>query len=347
MKSIKLILTTLFAVLTLATSFAQNTTFGDNYRDDNNRNGSRRFVRRNMEPWTMQAFNRDYVGLSNTSYAFIDKELRNYTKSHNLTSEQIRRLALLLPTDHEKYDYLTFSLAHVYDIDTYASTSTVLINRNAKDGFYRFLVREGVPAGDYNTDPYYAGTGGYNPNMMPPPQYDRYGNSYNNNNYNNNNYRNNNNSDPHYNNDAFNHPYSKEYKRNDNDDTSDNRDRNNNNTYDNNRKNNNNNQADNNAGYRGLMTYKDFEILKAKIKQNSSEKSKLEAAKSLTRDNQLTSNQIAEITRLLNAENNRLDYAKFAYNYAYDRENYNAVSDAMSFENSRKELQKYVAGRGK
>jgi Domain of unknown function (DUF4476) len=339
MKSIKSILTALFAILILATSFAQKTSFGDNYRDDNNRNGSRRFVRRNMEPWSMQAFNRDYVGLSNSSYAFIDKELRSYTKSHNLTSEQIRRLALLLPTDHEKYDYLTYSLAHVYDIDTYSSTSTVLINRNAKEGFYQFLVREGVPAGDYNADSYYASTGGYNPNMMPPPQYDRYGNPYNNNN----NYRNNYNNDPHYNDDAFNHPYSKEYKRNDNEDSRDNRDRNSNNTYDNNR-NGYNNQA-NNAGSRGLMTYRDFEILKDKIKQNTSERNKLDAAKSLTQGNQLTSNQIAEITRLFNADNNRLDYAKFAYNYAYDRENYAAVVDAMNFTNSRKDLQKFMTGR--
>jgi hypothetical protein len=339
MKSIKSILFALFAILTLVTSFAQKTSFGDNYRDDNNRNGSRRFVRRNMEPWPMQAFNRDYVGLSNSNYAFIDKELRNYTRSHNLTSEQIRRLALLLPTDHEKYDYLTYSLAHVYDIDTYSSTSTVLINRNAKEGFYRFLVREGVPAGDYNADSYYVGTGGYNPNMV--PQYDRYGNAYNNN-YNNN--RNNNNNDPHYNNDAFNHPYSKEYKRNDDDDNRDNRDRNNNNTYDNNRNGYNNRQADNNTGNRGLMSNKDFEILKDRIKQNSSENSKLDAAKSFTRDNTLTSSQISDITRLLNTDNNRLDYAKFAYDYAYDRENYNTVSYTMSFEKSRRDLQKFIDG---
>jgi hypothetical protein len=345
MKSIKSILTIFFAVCALAIS-AQNNPYGDNYRDDSNRNGSRRFARRCTESFPARSFNRDYAGLSNANYFHLDKELRDYTKSRCLTSEQIRRLALLLPTDREKYDYLTYGLAHVFDIENYSLAGAVLANRNARDGFYRFLVREGVPAGDYYNDPYFAGTGnGYA--VIATPQYDRYGNVYNNNNNygnNNSNYnRNNNNSDPNYNNDAFNHPWGKEYKRNDDD----NRGRNNNNTYDNNRNDDYNGQAGINSGYRGLMTYKEFELLKDRIKQNTFEKGKLETAKSLTRENVLTSNQIAEITRMLNFDNNRLDYAKFAYDYAYDRENFTSVSDAMSFDKSRKELQKYVAGQRK
>jgi Domain of unknown function (DUF4476) len=344
MKSIKSILTILFALFALAIS-AQNSAFGDNYRDDNNRNGSRRFARRNVEPFPMSSFNRDFVGLSNSHYAFIDKELRNYTRSHNLSSEQIRRLALLLPTDHEKYDYLTFSLAHVFDIGNFSVVSTAFVNRNAKDAFYRFLVREGVPAGDYNTaDAYYAGTGrggyGYN---APPPPYDRYGNAYDNN-YNNNygNSNRNNNDDGYYNNDAFNHSYGKEYQRDDKD-----RDRNNNNTYDNNRNDSNNGQSGINSNYRGSINYKDFEILKDNIKRNTFEKGKLEAAKSFTKENTLMAKQIAEIARLFDFENTRLDYAKFAYDYAYDRENYYAVASVMNMPNNRKELQKFIDGRKK
>ena len=338
MTSIKSILTILFAVCAF-TIFAQNNPYGDNYRDDNNRNGSRRFARRCTEPFPARSFNRDYAGLSNANYFHLDKELRDYSKSRCLTSEQIRRLAILLPTDREKYDYLTYGLNHVFDVENYSLAGTVLANRNARDGFYRFLVREGVPAGDYYADPYYAGTGGafvYNGAVVAPPPYDRYGNANNNRNNNNNN-----NDNDYYNNDAYGN---KNYSRNDRDNDTDNRSGNN--GYDNN-KNNNNGQSGINAGYRGLMTYKEFEILKDKIKQNTFEKGKLESAKSLTKENVLTSNQIAEITRMLNFDNNRLDYAKFAYDYVYDHENYGVVADAMSFENSRKELQRYMDGRKK
>jgi Domain of unknown function (DUF4476) len=323
-----------FAFFISAVSIAQNNPYGSYYGDDkNNRNSSRRFNRRCTEPFAAKAFNRDYGGLSNANYYHIDKELRDYTKAHCLTADQIRRLALLLPTDREKYDYLTFALIYVFDIENYSLAGTVLANRNARDGFYRFLVREGVPAGDYYTDPYYANNGYYgnNGNMMPPPpQYaDRYGNVYGNAYNNNSNAYNNNNS---YNNNPNGNRYDNRPNPNDYDY---NNNSNRNNTYP-------NGQVGINTGYRGLMTYKEFEVLKEKIKQNTFEKGKLEAAKNLTRENVLTSNQIAEITRMFSFDTNRLDYAKFAYDFVYDRENYYAIGDAMSFEGNKKELIRFI-----
>ena len=250
---------------------------------------------------------------------------------------QIRRLAHLLPTDREKFDYLTFSLAHVYfkDVPNYAVTSTVLTNQDARYAYYRFLVREGINV-DQNAEAYVADKG-FNISMF-PPQYDRYGNPI----LNDFNNRRLNNSDTYYsNNDGFNHSYSKEYKRQDNDfdNTRTNRDRNNNNTYDNNR-----GQLGNNLGYRD-MTYREFEALKDRIKQNTLDKGKLDIAKSLTRENTFTSSQIADITRLINADNSRLEFAKFAYDYVYDRVNYFAVVEALSFEKSKKELTQHISNR--
>ena len=308
--------------MTLVTAFSQSNPYGEYAGSDNNRNGSRRFARRCTEPFPARAFNRDYVGMSNTNFYHIDKELREYTKSRCLTSEQIRRLTLLLPTDREKYDYLTFSLNYVFDIENFAMAGSVLVNRNAKDGFYRFLVREGVPAGDYFSEPYYAGNSYY---AVPPPQYDRYGNAYSNNNRNNPN-----NNDPYYSNNNNN---GRDYYGNPNNDTR------NGNQYDNQNR---QGQVGINGGYKGLMTYQEFEILKDKIKQNTFEKGKLDAAKMLTKENVLTTNQVAEITRMFNLDGNRLEYAKFAYEFVYDRENFAAVADAMSFEKSRKDLQNYV-----
>jgi hypothetical protein len=333
-RALRPILMTLFAFVLSVLAIAQNNPYGSYYGDDkNNRNSSRRFNRRCTEPFANKAFNRDFGGLSNTNLYHIDKGLRDYTKARCLTADQIRRLALLLPTDREKYDFLTYGLTYVFDIENYALAGTVLANRNAKDGFYRFLVREGVPAGDYYTDPYYATNGAYNYNgnmMPPPPQYaDRYGNVYGNA-YNNNN-----------NNAYSNNPYN----GNSNENRYDNRPSPNDYNY--NTPNNNypNGQVGINAGHKGLMTYKEFEVIKEKIKQNTFEKGKLEAAKNLTRENVLTVNQIAEITRMFNFDNSRLDYAKFAFDFTYDRENYYAISDIMSFEGNKKELIRYIETR--
>jgi Domain of unknown function (DUF4476) len=261
------------------------------------------------EPFPIRSFNRDYAGLSSANIYHLEKTLKEYTRLRCLTSEQVRRLAMLFPTDREKYDYLVYSFNHVFDIENYAMTGTTLANRNAKDGFYRFLVQEGVPAGDYFTDPYVVMN---DPYRYTTPQYrDRYGNIV----------------DSRYQN---NDPYA---GRNTN--PSD---------YDYNRYNNNgnNNGAGINEGYNGMLSYQEFAILMDQIRRNTFDKGRMEEAKKLTRNNRLTVNQILEITRLFTFENNRLEYAKFAYEYAYDRQNYQQVVDVMAFENSKKELRKYI-----
>ena len=171
MNKLRCFLTALFAFGFLLNLEAQNNNSSDN-RSNNNR-GSRRFTRRCTEPFSMRSFNRDYSGLASTNYYHLDHELRDYSKERCLSAEQIRRLAILFPTDREKYEFLTFAFNHVFDIENFAMTGTVLANRNAKDAFYRFLVREGVPAGDYFFDPYYAQSGGYcyNGVQQAPPQY--------------------------------------------------------------------------------------------------------------------------------------------------------------------------------
>jgi hypothetical protein len=337
MKSIKSILT-FFLALCAFSVFAQKPVFGDNYRDESDRNGSRRFSQRCDDPFPERLFSRDFTGLSNINFQYLDKELRNYTKSRCLSVGQVRRLANLLPSDREKFDYLTFSLAHVYykDVNNYAVTSTVFANQDAKYAYYRFLVREGI-AVDQNAEAYVADKG-FNSSMFATPQYDRFGNPF----PNELNARRINNSDSYYNNnDGFNHSYSKEYKRADNalDDTRTNRERNNNNNYDNNRA-----PFGSISGYRD-MTYSEFEALRNRVKQSTFDNGKLDIAKSLVQENIFTSSQIADITRLINADNIRLELAKFAYDYVYDRVNYFTVNEAFTSDKSRKELTQYIKNR--
>ena len=342
MNKLRCFLTALFAFGFLLNLEAQNNNSSDN-RSNNNR-GSRRFTRRCTEPFSMRSFNRDYSGLASTNNYHLDHELRDYSKERCLSAEQIRRLAILFPTDREKYEFLTFAFNHVFDIENFAMTGTVLANRNAKDAFYRFLVREGVPAGDYFFDPYYAQSGGYcyNGIQQVPPQYrdQRMNNPYDNpyNNSNNPNYNRNQNSQNYSDNNNGKNPY-------DNFEPQNNGQNGQNPNGNLNTQNPNNGQGNINAGYRGMMTYKEFEILKEKIKQNTFEKGKIETAKNLTRENVLTANQIAEITRIFSYDTNRLDYAKFAYDYAADKENYNVVNETLAFEVNKKDLQRYVDSR--
>jgi hypothetical protein len=317
MKQLRLFFVIIINLIVLDLGMAQSQTFDD----FNSSRNARRQARRCTESFATRSFNRDYAGLSATHYYHLEKELKDYVQHRCLTSEQVRRLTVIFPTDREKYDFLIYSFTYVFDIENYAMTGTVMANRNARDAFYRFLVREGVPAGDYYTDPYagiaYGGVGVppqyyANPNGFVPQQ-----NLYNPNVYNNNNNNNN--------------PYDS-YRPN-NPNNNQNGNYNNPNAY---------NNGTLNAGPQGIMSYKEFEALKARIRQNTFDKKRVETAKTLTKQSVLTSNQVVEIVQIITSDNNRLDYAKFAYDYVSDRENYMIVVETMAFDSSKKDLQRYL-----
>jgi Domain of unknown function (DUF4476) len=331
----------LMVALTTTAIFAQNNPYGDTNHNDKaqGHNNRKRQHKHCTEAYSNKLFNRDYAGLANSNAFHLDKELRSYIKFRCVTSEQVRRLALLYPTDREKYEFLTYSLNYAFDIENFAMTGSVLANRNARDGFYRFLVQQGIPAGDYfNTNTYYANNGGYYPPPVyaqaPPPQQPTYDNSYNN-------YPdprlNNQNQTPQYQNQnqgqnpQYNNPNQTPQYQNQNNPNS---------QYNNNQPVVNSKSV--NSGYQGLMTYKEFAIMKEQIKQNTIETGRLETAKKLTKDNVLTAIQVAEIARLFNFDNNRLDFAKFAFDYTHNRDDYNVVGDVFVFQKNKEDLQRYI-----
>jgi hypothetical protein len=315
-------------ILTAITAIAQSNPYGDSY--GNNANGSRRRIHRHCsEAYAQKAFARDYPSLANANVYHLDREIREFTKFRCLSSEQIRRLAILYPTDRDKYEYLSYALNYVFDIETYSLAGTVLANHNARDAFYRLLVREGVPAGDYY-NVYNNNGGGYACNTCPQqiqmsaPQFPQYQNQQFQNQRPQQDNTYNSLPDPRYNNPQnlpaiYDEPTSNVA-----------------------------NGVGNvglNGGYRGLMTYKEFESLKERVKQNTFDAGKLEAAKNLTRSNSLTANQVSEIANLMTMDNNRLEFAKFAYEFTYDRENYSTVVNTMAFTNNRRSLEQFIGGK--
>lgn len=93
------------------------------------------------------------------------------------------------------------------------------------------------------------------------------------------------------------------------------------------------------------MAPSDFVSAKQSISQKSFNDSKLTMAKQITQSNCLTADQVKELTMLLDFEESKLNYAKFAYDYTYDIGNYFKVNDAFDFEMSIEELNQHIAGR--
>jgi len=88
-----------------------------------------------------------------------------------------------------------------------------------------------------------------------------------------------------------------------------------------------------------------FESAKKSIASKSFSDSQLTMAKQVAKNNCLSCNQIKQLMLIFSFEETRLDLAKYAYDYAFDKQNYYKVNDAFTFESSIDELNKYIENR--
>lgn len=91
------------------------------------------------------------------------------------------------------------------------------------------------------------------------------------------------------------------------------------------------------------MTNSNFATVKTSISSKNFESSKLTVAKQVITNNCLTTSQIKEIVKLFDFESTRLEFAKFAYSYVYDKGNYFQLNDAFDFESSIDDLNRYIS----
>ncbi len=85
--------------------------------------------------------------------------------------------------------------------------------------------------------------------------------------------------------------------------------------------------------------------MKAAINDKSFEDSKMTIAKQATRGKCLNAAQVKEIMALFSFEESKLEYAKYAYDFTFDQDNYYLVNDAFTFESSIDDLNQYLEGR--
>lgn len=100
-----------------------------------------------------------------------------------------------------------------------------------------------------------------------------------------------------------------------------------------------------NVGCAWPMNDADFRSAKSSIQSKSFSDSKMTMAKQVLNSNCMTSAQVKEIIQTFDFEEDKLDFAKYAYGYTYDISNYYKVNDAFDFESSIEELNEYIQGR--
>jgi hypothetical protein len=90
------------------------------------------------------------------------------------------------------------------------------------------------------------------------------------------------------------------------------------------------------------MDATEFEAARATIESKSFSDTKMQLAKQITRTNCLTTAQVVAVMQLFSFESQKLEFAKFAYDYTYDSGNYYKINEAFGFESSVRDLEKYL-----
>lgn len=94
------------------------------------------------------------------------------------------------------------------------------------------------------------------------------------------------------------------------------------------------------------LNARDFDALKETIKNQPFGNVQLSIAKQAIANHCLLSQEVAELMRLFNFENEKLEVAKFAYTHTCDQGRYFVVHNALTFPTSKEELSRYIQETG-
>ncbi|WP_299457401.1 DUF4476 domain-containing protein [uncultured Microscilla sp.] len=89
-----------------------------------------------------------------------------------------------------------------------------------------------------------------------------------------------------------------------------------------------------------------FNTYKQQLQQESFEEDRMTMATSFIKQKQcIKVSQIKTVIQLFNFEDNKLEFAKLAYNYVHDPENYREIVSLFTYSSTRKTLARYINKR--
>lgn len=97
-----------------------------------------------------------------------------------------------------------------------------------------------------------------------------------------------------------------------------------------------------NAGCSKAMSSIDFGKMKQSVDSKPFSDTKMSTAKVATKNACLSVSQIKEVCKLFSMDEDKLTYAKYAYDYCTDKANYYQVSDVFSFSTTADELNAFL-----
>jgi hypothetical protein len=93
------------------------------------------------------------------------------------------------------------------------------------------------------------------------------------------------------------------------------------------------------------MASGNFSSALASIKKQGFDETKLKMAKQIASANCLNTNQIIQICKLFGFEDNKLDFAKYAYDFCVEPKNYFKLNDVFSFSSNVDDLTEYIQNK--
>jgi hypothetical protein len=93
------------------------------------------------------------------------------------------------------------------------------------------------------------------------------------------------------------------------------------------------------------MTSGNFNAALSTIEKQSFEDTRLKTAKQVINANCLNVNQIIQIANTFSFEDNKLDFAKYAYDFCTEQRNYFKLNEIFSFSSNVDVLSDYVQSR--
>lgn len=99
------------------------------------------------------------------------------------------------------------------------------------------------------------------------------------------------------------------------------------------------------GGCRVAMRTDDFNSARNTIKGSNFDDTRLSTAKQIVSSNCVSASQILQIMEIFSFEATKLDFAKYAYDYCMDKNNYFKVNNGFTYSSSKDELNAYIQGR--